>query len=284
MLAVIAAVFVEIAVDKGDSGIVTVALAMEDNDDSTAREIVDSFMEDDNLIRFILCETPSEANAKVETGKADVAWIFQDNLGERIEKFANNSRANNSFVNIVQRESNMFLNMSCEKLNSAIYPYLSKALFLNSSRDKLDKITDEELEKIYDSINAEGDDLFEFVYASQNEPDKLREGGDTSFLVSPLRGFLAIMVVLGGVAVAMFYMNDEEHGVFDRFPRSAGFSFSVAYHTSAVVMVALVMFAAIFIMKISRGVGYELLALAIYSIAVVGFCMCLRLLLRNILS
>jgi hypothetical protein len=110
----------------------------------------------------------------------------------------------------------------------------------------------------------------------------VRESEAVGFLTSPLRGFLAIMVVLGGVAVAMFYMHDEERGTFDRFPRGTGFSFSVAYHSSAVVMVSAVMLAAVLIMRASRGVGYEVLVLAIYSAAVLGFCMCLRIVVCDV--
>jgi hypothetical protein len=176
----------------------------------------------------------------------------------------------------------MFLNISCEKLNSALFPYISKAVYLEKGADAVDTLSKEELEEIYDSINAEGEDLFEFVYARADNNDKVREDDENSFLISPLRGFLAVMVVLGGLAVAMFYINDEQRGIFDRFPRSAGFSFSVSYHAAAVNMVTLVMLVAIFVMKISRGIWYEFLSAAIYSVAVLGFCMLLRLIIRDI--
>ena len=273
---------VEIAVDKGESGVVVVALAMEDGNDLIAQEIVDDLTLDEGLVRFELCETPSEAITCVETGKSDAAWILQDNLGERIKKFINHTHANNAFVTVIQRENSTFLSVALEKLSSSLYSSISKILFLEEGKELFPEMSYEDFEEFYSSVNAGGEDLFEFIYAKENSADIVREKGANSFLVSPLRGFLAIMVVLGGVAVAMYYINDEEHGVFIRLPRGEGFAFSIAYHAAAIIMVATVMLAAIFAMKISRGLGYELLAISIYSVAVIGFCMCARLIVGNI--
>ena len=160
----------EIAVKHGDSGIITVALAAEDSQDELAREIVADIMDDDNeFVRFVLCDSPSDATSDVETGVADVAWVFKDNLENRIEKFVNHTHKNNYFVTVIQRESNnTFLSISSEKLNSVIYPHISRAMFFAAGKDKVSEVTDEELEELYSAINAEGTELFDFVYAKEN--------------------------------------------------------------------------------------------------------------------
>lgn len=275
-----------IAARNGDSGVVTIALAMQDNDDTIANEIVDGLTGEDSLIRFERCDSPADASALVEEGSADAAWIFNDDLQRRIAKFAGHTHQNNAFVAVIQREESVFLRLSHEKLNAALYPYISMAVYSDYVLDNvvnISELSEEEIREFYLSVNAEGADLFDFVYADPDgEGGEIADTSGANFLVSPLRGLLAIMVVLGGVAVAMFYMQDEARGAFDRLPRGTGFSFSAVYHSAAVIMVAVVVFIALLMTKMTVGAAYELLALFIFCMCTVGFCICLRLLLRDI--
>ena len=118
-----------IVAGNGDSGVVTIALAMENREDRIASEIVEDLMSDGGLMRFVLCDTPEAANLSVSTGEADAAWIFADGLEKKIEKFVNHTHQNNAFVTVVQREESIFLRLSHEKLNSTLYPYIAFALF-----------------------------------------------------------------------------------------------------------------------------------------------------------
>lgn len=268
---------------EGDSGIMTIALAMEDEEDPIASEIVEKLTEEKSLIRFELCKTPESAERRVKSGKADAAWIFRDNIEERIKEFVNLSHTINASVTVVQREiENVSLRLSHEKLNEALYPYIAKALYrqtLNGSSIDLSELSPEELDEFYDKMEVEGADLFEFVYANTALSDKSEEE-DSSFIISPIKGLLAIMILLAGVAVSMFYMNDEARGAFDRLPKGTGFSFSLIYHMAAVFMVGVVAY----ITMAATGMAdewYELPILLIYCICTTGFCMCLRLLIRD---
>ncbi len=274
-----------IAAGNGDSGVITVALAMQDKNDKIACEIVDGLTEKDSLIRFELCESPSDASALVENGNADAAWIFASDLEEKIQKFANHTHKNNAFVVVIQREESVFLRLSHEKLNAALYPYISLATYREAMSNNIvtSELSEEELDEFYRAVNAAGADLFEFAFLSdETDAEQVVDVGKTSFLLSPMRGILALMVLLCGVAVAMFYMQDEARGAFDRLPLGTGFSFSVTYHISAVVMVGGVVFAALALTGIAANLIYELLILTIYCATVVGFCMCLRMALRDI--
>ena len=212
-----------IAVASGDSGVMTVALAMEDGKDPIAVNIVEELSENDGLIRFIRCGSVADAIRSVEGGRAEAAWIFHGGLEEKIESFLQHTHVNNAFVTVIQREENVFLRLTQEKLNSALYPWLSMGLFSDRANNAVSVLTDEELERIYQSVNAEGEDLFEFSYIGGSSEDN----SEASLLVSPMRGLLAVMIVLGGFAVAMFYTQDEAGGVFDRLYYGRSFSFSI---------------------------------------------------------
>lgn len=269
------------AANNGDSGIITVAVAAENSNDEIADGLMNTLLNEKGLVRFLHCDSPDSAGEAVERGQADAAWIFHDELDEKIRKYVNNTNARNAFVTVIQREESVFLRLSHEKLNALLYPYVSRALFLERAEDTFNGSLDNAIDYYY-AVNADGSDLFEFVYVSDGGADEVAESDDTSFLVSPLRGLLAVMVVLSGFAVAMFYMQDESHGVFDRFPKSTNFSFSAVYHATAVFMVGAAAFIALQIAGISVGIGYELLVSIVYCLSAVAFCMCLRLILRDI--
>ena len=189
-------------INSGDSGVITVALAMKDNEDPLANQIVTDLTEQKSLVRFIVCADRSDAVSLVQTGDVDVAWIFHDDLEEKIETFAYHTNHNNAFVTVVQREDSVFLRIAQEKLNSTVYPYISKALFSQRVHSEFPNIPKNEIDAVYAEVKAEGDDLFEFVYLTENSVVSAQNKNEDSFLVSPIRGILAIMIVIGGIAVS----------------------------------------------------------------------------------
>lgn len=271
---------------NGDSGIVTVALVAEDKKDATANEIIAKLTADKSLIRFKTCKSDDEAVAMVEDGSADAAWIFKADFDNQIRDFINLMHTRNAPVKIVQREESVSLRLSHEKLNTVLYPYLTRAIYnhslTSSSEVDASKLSKEEIDAFYDEIDAEGEDLFEFVYSNAvGNPSEPEDKDSSSLILSPLKGLLAIMILLSGIAVSMFYMQDEARGVFDRFPRGTGFSFSLIYHAAAVVMVGIAAFIALAVTGIAPN-WYELPILLLYCACTVGFCMCLRMIIGDI--
>ena len=266
----------------GDAGIITIALSAEDLTDPTASAVISDLTNSDSLIRFIVTDSPKDAIDFVESGEADGAWIFPEDMAERVEEFANFASDRNSFVLIIQREDSIFLKLSHEKLNSALYPYISLSFCEDYIYDNLlttDEISSQTIKEYYDSIKAEGADLFQLVYASGG----VNEDADgENYLLSPARGLMAILVMLGGLAAAMFYTSDESCGVFDRMPKGKRFAFAIEYHAVAVLDVAVAAFIAILIGGFSVSFFYELASILLYVIAVVGACMLLRLVFYDI--
>ena len=265
---------------NSDSGIVTVALSMQDAEDAIARAVVDDLTENHRLINFVLCDTPAEAHEQVEQGDADAAWIFPADMSSKIHKFTHHMHRNNAFVAVVQREDSVMLRLAHEKLNAALYPHLSRGLYKDyvTAHLTLNGLDEQQLDEYYTEVNADGADVFRLVYAAS---EQVANDG-TNYLLTPLRGLLAIMITLGGLAVAMFYMQDEARGTFDRLLPNRRFAFSLGYHASAVVCVALAALLALFITGFSVGLWREIVAMALYCVIAVGFCMALRLICRDI--
>ena len=182
---------------------------------------------------------------------------------------------------VIQREESVFLRLSYEKLNCALYPYLSLALCENYVYSNILTVSDlskEQLQQYYHAVEAEGAELFTFVFANGSATS---DPEDAHYLLSPLRGLLAVMAVLGGMAAALFYTQDKAAGVFDRLPRGKRFLFSAGYPVVAVADVALGMFAALGLAGLLLDAWYEAAVLLLYIIVTSGFCVGLCLLIPN---
>lgn len=271
------------AASAGESGMVTIALAKQDNADALATEIVNEIAGSSALIRFVKSESPDEACALVESVDADAAWIFPAELEEKIEDFVKNRNRRYSFVRVVEREDTVLLQLSRERLYSALYPYCSQTLYKNYIEKnviELKTLTDEELTVYYEAINAEGDNLFRFSYADQSEDASDAE--DMNYITAPVRGLLAVFVVISGFAIALFYMQDSKEGRFAWFARGKRFSVMLGYYLCAIFDVAAVVFVSLFASGIFSSVWRELLIMALYVLLCTGFCMLLAQLCGSI--
>ena len=264
-----------------ESGIMTIALAQE-GDDPLAATIIQDLKDNTNLILFLVCNSPEDAKKMINDGKADAAWIFADNLENRIYRFVNRPSKLTSFIQIIERESTVPMKLVREKLTGTVFRYCSGAFYVNYIRDHvppMKDVPDDELMRHYDEFIT-NIDLFEFAYLDG-------EGGaedieDANYLLTPVRGLLAIVIVLGGLAASMFYMHDCRCGTYSLVPQGKKFLVEFACQIIATLNLALVSLLSMFLAGISVGIMRELLLMVLYSVTASLFCMVLRRLLGGI--
>lgn len=257
-------------VAREDSGVVTIALAAHDNEDPMANAIMDDLMES-NLIHFYRCDTPEEAKKLLNTGKADAAWIFAEDLEAKLCKFIS-ATFKQSVVEVIERQSSIPMKLTREKLSGTVFAHCSPYIYLNYIRTEipqLKNVSDEQLLAYYDQIKIEGR-LFEFTTLDGEAAGDLLE--NSSYLTSPVRGMLAVVVTLCGLAGAMYAKQDEKLGTFSWMPEKkrplaelAGEAVCVANAAVATVIALACMGATVHFLR-------EMLALVLFVIAVCAFC------------
>lgn len=261
---------------RGDSGIVTVALAWE-TETPAALEIADRLETNNQLIRFLRSESPEEARRQVAAGKADAAWIFLGDTGERILAFAADPADAKPLVQVVQREDNVFLMLSRESLGSATYFATSEAVYLNfirSSIPELSDLSDEVLLDAYNRVNIH-DDLF--IYGSR---EKAAE--ESGYLLSPVRGLLAVIIVLCGLATSLYYFHDRQKGTFSWVPLQRQPLVEFGCQIVSVLNITLVALFSLGISGLAGSLPLELALLGLYGLDVSLFCMLVRRCLGNL--
>lgn len=193
-----------------DSGILTVTLCAEDSSDELANAVIDDLLENKNVFRFVKAKTADEAHDSVVYGKSDAAWIFSSNLQDKIESFV--SGMNTPFITVVQRENDVALQLSHEKLCGAVFPYVSREIFKKYMLNNVftpDEITEEQIYEYYEKALG-GGNLITF-----KKIDGTPNATDSNYLTAPLRGILALAVLLCGLAAAMYHQADRENRVYD---------------------------------------------------------------------
>lgn len=258
-----------------ESGILTIALAQE-GEDPMAEAVMLDLKENTNLIRFQFCDSPSEAKDLIRDGKADAAWIFAENMEEKVYKFVLNPSKTNAFVRVIEPEESIPVKLTREKLSGTIFGHISDDFYMAYVRKnvpELDEMSDEELMSYYDSF-ARDIDLFNFAYLES-------EGGaqaaqEANYLLAPVRGLLAIVIVLGGLAAAMYFIRDDQAGTFALVPQRNRGIVEFSCQMIAVGNVAIVALIAMFLAGLAGSAVRELLALAVYVVTVSLFCMVIR--------
>ena len=211
-------------VSKEDSGVVRVLLCMEDKGDALAGEIVNDMLAEHSIIQYKQVDK-EQAYAEIKAGKADCAWIFRKDFQHKlIATFAGGEE--DKPVLVVAQEDNVALQLARTKLYGNIFPKLAFLLcekYLETEVLGGQPISVQELEEYYEANTVEGG-LVESVFVSPDELSDLSkiptksEQENFSYLVAPIRGMLMILIIIAGLVVTMYFLQDEERGMFAWMP------------------------------------------------------------------
>lgn len=195
---------------REEAGMVTIGLCAEERG-GLAEELLGQMLEQQGVLRYLRYETEKEAIHAVESGKVSAAWIFPEKLEEKLQKMAEKGRIT-PVIRVVEREDDVSLVFTREVLCSHVYPSLAYQAYEGFVKRHLEEeIPEEMLRDFYQSISV-GDTLFQAVYLDGTKTE------EDDYLTAPIRGLLAIWVVVSGLSAILFYKRDESLGVYDAVP------------------------------------------------------------------
>lgn len=256
---------------KQDSGVITIMLCKGETEDKVSEEVVNKLLSSKSVIQYVTTNSKEEAYEAVKSGKVDGAWIFAENMQEQIDKFAESSVKHGGIVTVVEREDNVFLQLAREKLYGELYDYVSFAIYKQYVTTNLgieEKITEEEFLSAYEEKEIK-EEIFEFSYLDPEE--KIDDAVSMHYLLAPVRGLLVLMVVLVGLASALYYEQDKREGNFARMPVKYRLWFEYGYHLIAITDCAIVVLAALYVSGTFLSIGKEVLFMFLYCMMCAGF-------------
>lgn len=262
---------------QGDAGIVTVALARDDEADPLAKATMEALPESSELIRFVLCDSRQEAADKVRYGKADCAWVFHAGMEENVKKFLRTRSAKDAFATVYQREEMPLLTLARERLNMSVYEAMVRQLYLArlpQESQALSALSEQELLVFWEDTQIPGE-LFAYTQVGgYSQPE--------SHLSSPVRGLLAVTVLLGGLGSCMYHKRDEEAGTFRYLPYRLAWLPELAGGLWACLALSLAAAAAMALAGLAMAWYKELLCALALALACVCFSMALSRLLKRL--
>ncbi len=209
MIPVFALVFHLCSKEDGGS-FMRIALAVENTEDKLAVEIMEKLYDDTAVFQFTVCDSEHEAKRKVEASQADAAWVLVDHMESALKNIGQGKHG--TLIKIFESEESTFLKITREKIFSTLYPYVAYYIYEDYvTNDFLpqENISEEELKAVYNVV-GEQEGFIEFEYL--NAKNKNIE--DFNFLTSTIRGLLVTIMLLAGIASTMYYLRDEERGVY----------------------------------------------------------------------
>lgn len=261
---------------KEESGIAAIALYLPE-DDPTAAQVRERLLGRESAFRYLSCATDEEAVTLVETGEADAAWLFSDEMEETLRELAKKRRVR-PLVRVVERKDSVPLILAREVLSAAVYPAFSYAVYESYVTQDLGftELTDETIRQTYESVAVTGS-LFEPVYADGSSV----ETADLSYVRAPLRGILAIWLVFLGLAAVLLFMQDEERGVYGRLSGAGRF---LAFYGAGGVFVldgTVILLLCCKLGGVFTNLLREVACAAVFACCVLAFANLLRLLCRT---
>lgn len=261
-----------------DEGILNIALYPGKNQE--AELIANELCADESIISYTLCASDEEAHSRVKKGKSDCAWIFNDDFYEGLSDHAQKGFSN-PVITIIEREENIALMLSREKLYGKIFPRITYQVYKNYIRSEIgdkEKISDEKIDETYTEMERKGS----LIEIKPLGSDKGYSYGDNNLLLSPIRGFLSILIMLCGFVCALYFIKEKNDGIYvgmafeKLFFPAFGACFSAVFLSSAASCISMCL------AGFSQNILWEIFVIFVFSICASVFCTLICLSFKNV--
>ena len=247
-------------------------------DDESSMALRENLSDETGVIQYLFYDSEDDLKSGVANKTLEEGWIVPENLDLLVEQLASNEFPTER-VQVVIREAGLSHLLGKEIICSRIYPSVAKQLLINYMSIKLyeGRPTASELaeiEKAFDSFGL-SDSLFKAGYLDSD--DVL----DTPIILMPMRGILALWLMLCGIATSMYYIEDQERGLFIWWHTKVSFFRDLGYYASAFLAPTVITIFSLIYSGSFTTVAKELVTLLLYVISTIFFAMILRILLQN---
>jgi len=253
-----------------ESGVLRVALCYEDKSEKETAEIAATLLEMDSLLLFEEAESLNAAKESLAAGNVDAVWLFRENLAESLRTFATEG---SGFrweppVLMLAREDNVALQLARERLHSIMAPYMFYYMYEDTIFELTQSkglVPEDDMEEIYRDSGVV-DCLVQFAYVDGTVEE------NANYLLTPLRGMLAILITVSGFAATLFFLQDEGNGVLDRISYKNRQKVLYLYQFAVMLYVCAAVLAALFFLGNATTLSHELVILCLFAVMNMCFC------------
>lgn len=262
-----------VGVEREEHSMLSIAIVQENE--------ADSFSFDNSSVVQFKYLPREDAMASLTNGTIDAVWVIPHDFTKRLrDMIAHGWREKHACIEVWQREDNVLLQMSKVKLYGSLYEDISYELYRSFMMREMEveKASIEfetQMKELYEKNHVSGT-LFRYAYSKgytqEDQPD---------YLLSPMRGFLALWMMLCGIVGAIYWKKDCLAGTFAHGLSRKNHLFGIACQLLVVIHGALAAYLALLVLGIGQSALWEAMLLLLYAVNIVMFCNILHLFIRR---
>ncbi len=253
-----------------DDAVLRVAVVGTDRSEA-AMTLVDKLMAEDSVIAYRATDEGT-ARQLLSSGKTDCVWIFAADFDRAMANLAA-GKTGEKPIRILVSESDVFTALAAEKLYAELFPAFSLSFYRNYLTEELGTADGADA---YYGANRRETSIVDF--ALHGKEGEMRP---VPYLVTPLRGMLAAMMVVGILACGLYMLSDKEAGQMDAVPYKKRWGRLMLQTLAGGVSMAVFILAALAAIGLWEDPMRELLCMALYILACAGFTALLATLMRR---
>ena len=288
---------------SGADSIIRAALACRNPSDEKAQEIFARLTAGGSAaIQYYVCADEKELKEDIASGKARLGFVFPEDTQAMFDAFAaqeaesggalsvlgslfsgNGKETDDARILVLAGSNDVVAKLSREQLYGKIYQDLSLAILkawmdqhaggFYMQKEERDRYLEETM-----AAYQMDENLFRLAYPDE---ELLSEKASSDYLSSPLRGLLAVLMVLTGSAAALVLMLDEKEGRFIWMKNSSRCIYRYFSILIPVADAALFVLIALRFTETFTDWGKEILLLSLLCLCITGFSSLLGCLLPD---
>ncbi len=252
-------------------GAFKVALYCADPSDPIASAMYERLVTDNDLVGYREATSREDARDLIRYGIADTAWILEGGVEGKLKEYVSGKDPSGPVFTIFIREETTAGILAREKLSCVVSHYMMKEAMkagITKNFPYLSIPDDEDLGNYYDKAVGK-EDIIRFAYA---DSDDTAGDADLNYLLLPVRGILSVMIVLCGLATALYYRRDTADRII--IPRRGALSFlnETGYILTGVIPASIVAGISLAAAGIMTDPFREAFSLLLFSVSASLFC------------
>lgn len=272
-LVMVLSVLLFIAALKGismqDSGMATVVIYVEDGADATAVSFAEGFHNMEGIILYEFVDSEEAALLRVQDGTADEAWMIPANMQSLVDEYSNTGKLDTP-ITVYVREQNVIHYFLKEILQAHFFRHTSVNLLNSFSLEKIGISGLDPNEYVPDG------NLFQLY--NIGESDAVEQ---LNYNLMPLRGFLALWLLISSIASSMYYIYDCRNGLFIYWNTKSPFLREFLYHFLTIFDSMIIALIGLWVGGVFTDWRTELVSAFIYCIILVLFAMLLEKVMKS---
>ncbi|MCR5530510.1 MAG: hypothetical protein K6F26_01505 [Lachnospiraceae bacterium] len=266
-----------------DDGTLRACIYVPKGSDDYAKRVAEQLVNFDCAARFYMTDSEDDLYSDVIAGRAEVGYIFPKDMQERFL-----SRKWDGAVTMVVSDTSQYAPFVNEFVTVAVYSgimedYIADYLVNRSGLE----LTDEEIRPIIRENLAKQDEagsLFTVSYQDYytNTEVSYEEVMEENYLTKPIRGTVALFVLLAGLAGLVFWFQDNAEGRFKVMSYEKRPVINYGSLFLPTLLASVVGLVCILIAGLAGNIFKEIFVMLLYVIFVTGVCEILRVIVPSV--